>query len=183
MRANATSILGKHAVPCVVQADPSRRLPAFPTQRHSTIDHNAIEQAQRRRPVSAIRTNTDCGRSWEKIAYHAGLFEKFTDRSCPRRLTRLNSAARSYQTTHTMLHEQHVAIGTVEDPDLCCERIRQLRSSMQPRAGIIELRYSEPCVGDRRIPRQLVDHLVHPMPISQPSRTRHRQLPMPLRDR
>lgn len=55
---NAVVVFGKRAVPRLVQVEPPRRLAPFPTERRVTVDDSGIRQAQRRRPVNAIRTRS-----------------------------------------------------------------------------------------------------------------------------
>jgi hypothetical protein len=86
------AILGKHAVPDVVQVNPLRWLATLPAERQITVDDGAVRQAQRRRPVGAERTDGDRGGDGQQVTGDARLLDEFASRGGPRCLASLDRA-------------------------------------------------------------------------------------------
>lgn len=119
VRADALAILGKDALPELVEMNPLRRLATFSDERQITVYGGAVGGAQRRQPTGAEGTNSDRGGDRQQVTGNARLLDEFASRGGPRCLASLDRATWWYPPAHSMPNKQDVGVGRVGNPDLC----------------------------------------------------------------
>ena len=153
-------VIGKAALPALVQTHPGHRLPVLRHEPGRHSNDRCIRQPQSDRVVRLVGANRDRRRVRQKSRLKTRLFKQLPARTLPGRFSCFDLPTRRNPPPQTVLHQQHLSKGLVEYPNLGSKRLhRPLPGSGKPTASPVELGNRPLGIHGCRLGGPLVDHV------------------------